>query len=259
MEVGSPDWIEASLAKLEELEQQRATHEHAIETVKEPLALRRHTDALGRLDAEIKALYAQLESFAEDDDEEEAEEEAAAAVATPERRTVGDETLSAPHIAAEAMLPMMQSAPLAAPISNAPAFSSPPSSPPASPPSAAPVSVAMPAPSPSYDDDIPTGGSGKWIFLGLVVVAGLGVGGFFMMQNMKKANDKPAPTAGSGEVIKAAEVPDDTEAPKAAKGADVDRTPTGNGAGTPAPTKKDTKKDATKKVIKLGDDGDPLG
>ena len=34
MEVGSPEWIEASLAKLEQLEQQRAKHEHAIETAK---------------------------------------------------------------------------------------------------------------------------------------------------------------------------------------------------------------------------------
>jgi hypothetical protein len=255
MEVGSPEWIEASLAKLEQLEQERATHQQAIETTKEPMALRRHTDALGRLDAEIKALYAQLESFAEDDEEDEPEDdELAAAVATPERRTEGDETLSAPHIAAASMSP---SAPLAAPISHAPVSSAPAF---ASPPVA---SVAMPAPSPSYDDDEPKGGAGKWIVLGLLLVGGLGAGGFFMMQKDKAADDKPAQNSGSGEVIKAADVPDDTEAPKAAKGADVDRTPTANGAGdagdSGGSTKKSGKEKPEKKVIKLGDDGDPLG
>lgn len=254
MEVGSPEWIEASLAKLEQLEQERATHQQAIETTKEPMALRRHTDALGRLDAEIKALYAQLESFAEDDEEEEPEdEELAAAVATPERRTEGDETLSAPHIAAQPVIP---SAPLAAPISNAPAFVTPP----------APVaSVAMPAPSPSYDDDEPKGGAGKWIVLGLLLVGGLGGGGYYMMEMNKAPEEKPAQKDGAGEVIRAAEIPDDTEAPKAAKGADVDRTPVENGGpgdsgGTSggSSSKKNDKKDE-KKVIKLGDDGDPLG
>ncbi|MFV8751356.1 hypothetical protein ACNOYE_12495 [Nannocystaceae bacterium ST9] len=245
------------MAKLEQLEQQRAEHEQAIETVKEPLSLRRHTEALGRLDAEIKALYAQLESFAEDDDEEEEEEQQAAAVsATPERRTVGDDELSAPHNAA---MPMMQimvppSAPLAAPISHQPAFAS------------APVSVAAaPAPMPSFDDDEPKGGAGKWIVLGLLVIGGLGVGGFFFMQNQKKTEDKPAQGGGGGEVIKASEVPDDTEAPKAAKGADVDRTPTENGgdgggsAGSSGGKKGDTKKGDTKKVIKLNEGEDPLG
>jgi hypothetical protein len=247
MEPGSPEWIEASLAKLEQLEQQRATHQQGVETVKEPMALRRHTEALGRLDAEIKALYAQLESFAEDDEEEEEEEgELATPAATPERRTEGDETLSAPHKAAE---PMVASTPPAAAISSAPPF------------------VSMPAPSAGYDDDEPKGGAGKWIFLGVLLVGGLGAGGFFMMQGQKKAADQPA-NDGSGEVIKAGEVPPDTEDLKAAKGADVDRTPLpnqgGGGAGTSGgggggSSKKD-KKDDDKKVLKLdGGDDDPLG
>lgn len=253
MEVGSPEWIEASLAKLEQLEQQRAKHEHAIETVKEPMTLRRHTDELGRLDAEIKALYAQLEEFAEDDeDEDEGDTEAESApLASP--RTVGDDTLSAPHVAA----PAMPASPLSAPISHAPAFV------PASAPTPAAVPVAVAAPSYDHDDE-PKGGAGKWIAIAVVVLAGLGVGGFFMMQK-QKTDDQPAQNAGgSGEVIKAAEIPDDTEAPKAAKGADVDRTPTENaGAGTnsgsgSSGSKKDTKKD-TKKVIKLGEGEDPLG
>jgi hypothetical protein len=186
MEVGSPEWIEASIAKLEQLEQERATHQQAIETVKEPMALRRHTDALGRLDAEIKALYAQLEEFAEDDEEEsEDEDEQAAAVATPERRTVDDETLSAPHVMAkDPVIPTP--APVVAaisspPVSSAPAFVSSPA-----------ASVEMSAPSASYDDDVPKGGAGKWIFLGVLLVGGLGAGGFFMMNNNKAPEEKPA-------------------------------------------------------------------
>ncbi len=252
MEVGSPEWIEASLAKLEQLEQQRATHERAIETVKEPMALRRHTDALSRLDAEVKALYAQLESFAEDDEEEEQEAaEEAQESAVAETRTAGDETLSAPHSAAMAM-PMTMATPLAAPISHAVPFTSPPAS-----VSAPPISSA------ALDDDEPKGGAGKWIVIGLLLVGGLGVGGFFMMQK-NKAADTPAQGSGGSVEIKASEIPDDTEAPKAAKGADVDRTPvenagggTGGSSGTGG-SKKDTKKD-TKKEIKLNVGDDPLG
>jgi hypothetical protein len=255
MEVGSPEWIEASLAKLEQLEQERATHQQAIETVKEPMALRRHADAIGRLDAEIKVLYAQLEAFAEDDEEEQEDDEQAAAVA-PERRTVDDESLSAPHIAAQPSIP---SPPPAAPPVSTPA---PVSAAPAFTPAPAP-SVEIAAPTPSYDDDEPKGGAGKWVFLGLLLVGGLGAGGWFFMQSNKAPEEKPAQKSGGGEVIKAADVPDDTEAPKAAKGADVDRTPTENQGGTgtsgPGSSKKNDKKEDTKKVIKLGEGEDPLG
>lgn len=257
MQVGSPEWIEASIAKLEELEQERAEHEAAIETVKEPMALRRHNDALAKLDAEIKSLYAQLEQYAEEDeDEDEAETAAAvAAAAVPVPSTVGDEELSAPHRAAAPLTPP-PSTPLAAPIAHTPA--------------AAPVSVAPAmAPAPSYesDDDLKPGGKGKWVFLGLLLIGGLGAGGFFMMQqNQKKTEEKPAASQGDAAVIKAAEVPDDTEAPKAAKGADVDRTPVDDpGADAAAKRaaereeKKKAEKEKEKKKIKLGGTEEPLG
>ena len=51
MEVGSPEWIEASLARLDELERERAEHEAALETVEDPTALKRHTEAFTRLEA----------------------------------------------------------------------------------------------------------------------------------------------------------------------------------------------------------------
>jgi hypothetical protein len=257
MQVGSPEWIEASIAKLEDLEQQRAEHEAAIETTKEPMALRRHNDALAKLDGEIKSLYALLEQYAEDDEDEDEGETAAAvaAAAVPVPNTVGDEELSAPHRAA-APLPFAPMAPLAAPIAHTP-------------PAAAPVSAApVMAPTPSYesDDDIKTGGKGKWVVLGLLLVGGLGAGGFFMMQNQKKTEDKPAATQGEAAVIKAAEVPDDTEAPKAAKGADVDRTPVDDPAASAAAKraaereeKKKAEKEKEKKKIKIGGTDEPLG
>lgn len=256
MQAGSPEWIEASIAKLEQLETERAEHEAAIETLKEPMAIRRHNDALAKLDAEIKSLYAQLEQYAEEDeDEEEAETAAAAAAAAaPAPRTVGDEELSAPHRAAPAVAPA--AAPLAAPIAHTP-------------PAAAPVSAApVMAPAPSYesDDDLKPGGKGKWVILGLLLVGGLGAGGFFFMQNQKKPEEKPAASQGDAAVIKAADVPDDTEAPKAAKGADVDRTPVDDPAADAAAKraaerdeKKKADKEKEKKKIKLGGTDEPLG
>lgn len=256
MQVGSPEWIEASIAKLEQLEQERAEHEAAIETVKEPMALRRHTDALGRLDADIKSLYAQLEQYAEDDEDEGEEAAVVAAAAAPAARTMGDEELSAPHRAA-APIVVPPSAPLAAPIAHTP--------PAASPMSAAPMMAPMPTS--EADDDLDRGGKGKWVVLGLLLVGGIGVGGFFFMQSQKKAADKPAATdSANAEVIKAAEIPDDTEAPKAAKGADVDRTPVDDpGADAAAKRaaerdeKKKAEKEKEKKKIKLGTTDEPLG
>jgi uncharacterized coiled-coil protein SlyX len=81
MEVGSPEWIEASLARLDDLERQRGEHEAAIEAADDPAVLKEHTAALEQLDAEIKTLYAQLEAVAEEDEDEGEEDEATEAAA----------------------------------------------------------------------------------------------------------------------------------------------------------------------------------
>jgi hypothetical protein len=175
MEVGSPEWIEASLAKLDALERKRGEHEAALETARDPLSLKEHSQAIERLETEIKSLYAQLEAVAGDDEEEEDEDEGDDDEVKP-RNTQGDDELSAPHIAREPSPPVAP--PAAAPVSVAAspaAFESPfgsSSSPASDGGFDAPASV-------SFDDDKPQGGGAKWMFLGLVVVAGVGVGGYF--------------------------------------------------------------------------------
>ena len=124
MEVGSPEWIEASLAKLDVLERQRGEHEAALESATDPLTLKQHNDALERLDAEIKSLYAQLEAVAGEEEEQDEDDDDAEVVP---RVTQGDDELSAPHMTrddssfAAASTPAQDwAAPVAAPIQSAP-------------------------------------------------------------------------------------------------------------------------------------------
>lgn len=58
-------WIQESLARLESLEEERNRHESALETANDSATLRVHTQAIERLDAQIKTLYAELESASE--------------------------------------------------------------------------------------------------------------------------------------------------------------------------------------------------
>jgi hypothetical protein len=246
MELGSPEWIEASLGRLDELERERAEHEEALETVEEPTALRRHTEAITRLDAEIKSLYAQLESFA--DEEEEEEENAAAA---PEL-TEGDDELSAPHPSAMAAAPAPEKKPVAKPIvreSDNP-FGSPSPSPSPS------GGGGFDAPAPvSFDDDKPAGGGAKWAFIGLIVVAGLGVGSYFVWQNMQ-ASKPAAPTAAEPDkVIRAAGVPDDTEAPPAVPGGTATISPNATQTTVNKKKKKDDEEDKPNPLKLKGGDG----
>jgi hypothetical protein len=218
MEVGSPEWIEASLARLDELERERAQHEAALEKVLEPTALRRHNEAFTRLDAEIKSLYAQLEAFADDDGEGDDESEANDDEEETDKpqATQGDDELSAPHLtpkAAAAPEPKPAAKPVVRDFDDNP-FGSPSPSPISSGgggfDAPAPVSV-------SFDDEKPAGGGAKWAFIGLLAVVGVGVGGWFIWQDMQSKKPDAAPTANEpNQVIKAVGVPDDTEAPPTA-------------------------------------------
>lgn len=253
MEVGSPEWIEASLGRLDELERERAQHEAALETVEDPAALRRHTEAFTRLDTEIKSLYAQLEAVADDDDEDGDESEASVDASVP-RATQGDDELSAPHFSAMTPAPAVQPKPVAKPIvreSENP-FGSPSPSPSGGAGFGAPASVSM------GDDDVkPAGGGGKWVFIGLVVLAGIGVGSYFAWQNMQAKT--PDPAAGSGEpekVIRAAGVPDDTEAPPTAPSGHATISPNANPTPTDAGKKKKKDDEDKPNPLKLkGGDG----
>ncbi|GEM_PF-1580354 len=67
------DWIQESLARLESLEEERNRHEAALETSTDPAALRMNAQAIERLDAKIRSLYAELEAAAEQGDAEQAD------------------------------------------------------------------------------------------------------------------------------------------------------------------------------------------
>lgn len=62
------DWIQESLARLESLEEERNRHEAALETATDPAVLRMNSQAVERLDAKIRSLYAELEAAAEQGD-----------------------------------------------------------------------------------------------------------------------------------------------------------------------------------------------
>lgn len=255
MEVGSPEWIEASLARLDELERERAKHEAALETVEDPATLKRHTEAFTRLDTEIKSLYAKLEAVADDDDGDD-ESEANDVGAEVPRATQGDDELSAPHFSAmSAPPPAAQAKPVAKPIVRG--HDNPFGSPSPSPSSG--MGFDAPAPVSMGDDDMkPAGGGAKWAVIGLLVIAGVGVGGYFIWQNMqaKAPADAPASTE-PDKVIRAAGVPDDTEAPPTAPSGHATISPNANPTTPGAGTKKKKNDDEDKpNPLKLkGGDG----
>ncbi len=66
--MATEDWIQESLARLESLEEERNRHEAALETANDSATLRMHTQAIERLEAKIRSLYAELEAAAEQGD-----------------------------------------------------------------------------------------------------------------------------------------------------------------------------------------------
>jgi hypothetical protein len=255
MEVGSPEWIEASLAKLDTLERERDQHEAALESANDPLTLKQHNDAVERLDAEIKSLYAQLEAVAGEEEEQEEDDEDDVAP----RNTQSDDELSAPHASAE---PEPAPAPAPAPAPIAAAVDRPFGG------SGGGLDAPLPV---SYDDDLkPKGGGAKWAFLGVVVVAGVSVGVYFAWSNMQAQKQKTQgqPDAIEEVKIEAAQIREDTEAPNAAKGGDATVSPTakgyptgggsgGSGGGGGGGGKKADPKKTKPLTIKNSDD--PLG
>ncbi|EDM74117.1 hypothetical protein PPSIR1_33054 [Plesiocystis pacifica SIR-1] len=244
MEVGSPEWIESSLARLEELERQQGEHEAALETATDPAELQKHTAELQRLDEELKGLYAQLEAVAgEDEDEADAPSE-----------TMGDDEISRP---VEVAPPVAAAAPLAEPVAAAAE----------SPFGAAPAAAAdspfdTSPPLPVGDDDLKVGNSSKWVFIALVLVAGVGVSGWFAYQNMVANQPAPEPEKGPTKRIEASAIPDDTEEPNAVQGGDATVSPTAGGgtkAGSGGGGKKKKKTEKKKKKLEIGGSGDPLG
>jgi hypothetical protein len=229
MAMGSPEWIEQSLARLEGLEQERDAHEAALEAAEDAGTLREHSEAIDRLDEEIKRLYAALEAVAEEGEEGDEEE---VVQTNPLKRS------EAPAAAAPtpAPTPVHTRAPAPRPVGPPPEELEdnpfgPPSraAAPAHSPAAAPAAPAIfAAPEPSYDtggDAEPgSGGALKWIAVLLLVVGG-GAGGLFFLRG-KPPKPAPAAPAAPARVIDASVVPDDTQGPRGAQGQDgVTRTP----------------------------------
>src|SRR5690606_29160716 len=169
-------------------EHERDEHEAALESASDPATLEQHNAAVERLDAEIKALYAQLEAIAGEEEEQDEEDDDVVP-----RSTQADDELSAPHVSAE---------PTPAP---AAAAENPFGGAAESPFGGAIESPGgFDAPTPmAFDDDLePKGGGAKWAVIGLVVVAGIGIGGYLAWQNMQAQKAKEQATPDTVEEIK---------------------------------------------------------
>lgn len=317
------DWIQESLARLESLEEERNRHEAALETATDPATLRMNAQAIERLDAKIRSLYAELEAAAEQGDgggDEEADEDADDTDGEPdeEQGSTGEGTtrlfrrddIAAQAAAVHAAAPVaaapapvaaapVAAAPKPAPTPVAAPFSPAPASPTVNPFGGAPAAVApfstgpaspfgeVAAPFPSsdqagfsasassfdggtssssYDDDSSGGGSKMGLIIAGVVLV-LGIGGYFAFKG-KAEEPPPAAPTGPATVIRAGEIPPDTQGPKTVKGSDVDAikgtqykegrpVPSGGGGGggssNSTPSEKPKKKDPRAKIESTDD------
>lgn len=237
MTIGSQEWISESLARLEQLEQQRDAHEAELEHATDANALRAHSEAIDRLDEEIRQLYATLEAVAaQEEGSGEAEDEATATnefqreLEAPATAPASDPFAAQPSAVAPAPSPFGAPQPAASPFNAGPATS--PFDAAAPSPSVAPMAGFAPNPDFAADygadlgDDLPNGGGkGKWI-----AVAAIGVAAVAAVVIWKQAGSSAAPPPVAAQptdvqVIKASAVPPDTQGPKSAVGADVTATP----------------------------------
>jgi hypothetical protein len=240
-------WIQNSLERLEELEVQR-----------EQLVAGGQTYRLAEVDEEIATLYETLEAVAADDD---APQQAAVA-AVPE--------MAAHAAASEVVGSPFDAPPAAAATDTGSPFDAPPSAAPPGPMVASP-GFDDNAPLFAYDDvDVRPPGSKAPMLLGaLLVVAGLGAGGWYVTQQ-KAAEPVHQPTAGEAKVIDASAIPEDTQEPDAARGGAADRTEgikiresshkprRGGGSSRPRSASRDSDKPSDKIKFNSSKD-DPLG
>ena len=305
------DWIQESLARLESLEEERNRHEAALETATDPATLRMNTQAIERLDAKIRSLYAELEAAAEhgdggddgDDDHDQGNSDSDSGsdddlgeTGEGTTRLFRRDDVAAQAAAVQTVTPIAaKPAPVAAaprPTSPSPVANPFGSSAPAAPYSTGPASpfgeVAAPFPSSdqggfnssaasfdggggssyshSSDDDSSGGGSKMGIIIAVVAVLG-GIGGYLALRGKGEEPPPPAPM-GPTTVIRAGEIPPDTQGPKTVKGSDVDAIkgtqfkegrpqPSGGGGGgggsSSTPTEKPKKKDPRAKIESVDD------
>ncbi len=288
MAMGSPEWIEESLARLESMEQERDQHESALERATDAEALRQHSEAIDSLDDQIKKLYAALEQVAgEEEAEEEDDVDEVVRTGPFDRDRPVTEAAPPPPEFEEDPFAVPGSGASATPAAAAPALAA--AAPAAAPPeddfeddpfavsasasaAAAPVAAAFSDPAPAMAaggyDDIKTGGSGKWIVLAVLLVGG-GVGGYMFWKNNQRA-PAPPPAPTEAKVIDATAVPEDTQGPKGAEGQEgVTKTPEreytggkrrgGGGKSHGGGGSRPKKSGSDGKAIKLNAGEDPLG
>ncbi|HEY8379740.1 MAG TPA: hypothetical protein VIK91_24785 [Nannocystis sp.] len=278
--MATEEWIQESLARLESLEEEKKKHEAALESTDDPAQLQMHNQAIERLEVKIQALVAELEAIADQADQEEAEAEAEAEAAAAEEPARAAAPSPAPSPAPAAASPFASAPAPAAPFAAAPAQPSPFGDAPAASPFGASGDVGTSFPSASADsfDDSDSetggGGSGTKIALILGLVAVLGVGGYFAF--LRKPAEEPKPEAPPTEirVIKAGEIPPDTQGPRAAKAGDIDSTQGsqikkteqqrggggggGGGGGSSSSSSSSTPKKKTDDRTKIENTDDPL-
>jgi hypothetical protein len=251
-------WIQQSLARLETLEAQKEAYEGAGYLVPPELG------------AEISALYEALESVAGSDGEAQPFDPAA------ESHAAMQQAAMSPAGGPWGPQPVAPGAP----------FGVPPAANPVAP--ATEWGAAVPAhggyggmapatPALGYesfgDDDFEAPKSKLPLAVAAIVaVVAIGGGGAFLMAT-NRAEPPPQEPVGAATVINASSIPEDTQEPKAAKGADVDRTPTVEISDSPArrstPSKSSSSsrrssgsskssKDDGRKIRLSGDSRDPL-
>lgn len=342
--MATEDWIQESLARLESLEDERNKHEAALETASDPNTLRMHTQAIERLETKIRALYAELESVADqgggateededdgDSDDDDGDNDSSVSDSPEvETRLFRREDVAAQAAALGAPNPTIPAAPFnnaaqpapaspfggaaqqapaspfggaaqSAPFGGQPApvhaapFGGQPAPVQAAPFGGAPVQSAPFSSSPSsfdadgddlpssgfsssapssfnsgggssFDDDSGSGGGAKWgIIIAIVLVVG-GIGGYLAFGG-KKDVPPPAEPTGPTKVLKAGEVPPDTQGPKSIKGGNADSTQGSNikegrpgsggggggGGGSSSPGDKPKKKDPKTSIHQTDD------
>jgi hypothetical protein len=241
MTTANEAWIQNSLERLETLEQQRAQLAHHGGSAEQ----------LDGLDEEIRTLYEALEAVA--DDSEDAQSPPAQGPAAPAAAT-DPSPFGAGPFEANPLGPAgspFDAGPPAAGFAGDRAVFSP-----------------MPDESSAYDLDEPARSKGPVIIVAVAAIGLLSAGGWFFTQS--SSPEAPAEPSGPAQVIKAGEIPDDTQEPDVARGASADRTegtrfkesaqparrPTSSSSRPrPSGSNKDTK--ASEK-IEIGKSRDPL-
>ncbi|MEE9382407.1 MAG: hypothetical protein V3V08_03220 [Nannocystaceae bacterium] len=206
MAMGSQDWIQESLTRLEQLEQARDEQEARLEAANDADTLRALSETIDAHDEEIRRLYATLEAVAETDGEQEPAQNPPDAATNEFQRAAVD--APAPLNAGNPLNPQPHThAPQTLSSATTPDFGS-----------------SMDA---DFDDDISSGGSkGKWLLAGLAVAAVVSGIAFTQTGGSGAVVATAPPVHGPVlQVIKATAVPLDTQEPTSAVGADVTKTP----------------------------------